>query len=307
MIDLQLRVAGEYKCYRGTLAGQRTLSSLACAHLQTDENAEPLGLGLTHESEGFPPHDPIACDPSACDPSACVEIHAELEAKPITLRALHTPQRSYFSCPSASFWVAADGRSATLTHCVVEPVPWLFGPALILALARLGVYCLHASAFRDGEVASVFVGHSGAGKSTLARAVSSRAGAQRLCDDITPIALRAGKLYVLPRFPQLKLTTTDKNLPEAVPLKRIVLLQAAQDGIASEHQSLGQRALFEALTRHTVATRLYSATDTRNWWQQLPLMMAALVDTRSIRPAFNAHAPERAMLAALDDLDGLCG
>ena len=102
MIDLQLRVAGHQKCYRGTLAGQRTLSSLACAHLQTDENAEPLGLGVTHGSEGFPPH----------DPGNCVEIIAELEAKPITLRAVHTLKRSYFNCPSASFWVDADGGNA---------------------------------------------------------------------------------------------------------------------------------------------------------------------------------------------------
>ena len=305
MIDLQLSFADQKPCYRGSLAGQRTLSSLACSYLDGIENAEyPLLSAKSRDqrngenaSDKFPEH----------DPTAGVEINAELEAKPITLRAVHTLKRSFFSCPSASFSVAADGGSAALTHCVVDPVPWLFGPALILALARLGVYCLHASAFYDGDAASVFVGHSGAGKSTLARAVSMRVGAQRLCDDITPIALRDGKLCVLPRFPQLKLAAVDQNLPEAVPLKRLVLLNAAQSGLPSAHQSLGQRAIFDALTRHTVATRLYSSIDTHIWWQQLPQIMAALAQARSIRPAFDAHAPERAMLAALEVLDDLCG
>lgn len=315
MIDLQLSFASQKPCYRGILAGQRIVSSLACSYLDAIETAERSLFSVKsgdqrhrenesrdqrngrNESDEFPEQ----------GPNAGVEIQAELAAQAITLRAVHTLGRSYFACPNASFWVDADGRHAALTRCLVDPVPWLFGPALILALARLGVYCLHASAFRDGDDVSVFLGHSGAGKSSLARAVSSRMGAQRLCDDITPIAMRAGKLYVLPRFPQLKLKSPDENLPEALPLKRVVLLHAAQAGIASENQSLGQRALFDALTRHTVATRLYAPADSRAWWQQLPQMMAVLADARSIRPAFDAHAPERAMLAALDDLDDLCG
>ena len=112
-------------------------------------------------------------------------------------------------------------------------------------------------------------------------------------------------MYVLPRFPQLKLTAVDPDLPEAVPLKRLILLSAAQAGMASAQQSLSPRAVFDALTRHTVASRLYSNADTRVWWQQLPQMMATLADARSIRPAFDAHAPERAMLAALDALDNV--
>ena len=107
-------------------------------------------------------------------------------------------------------------------------------------------------------------------------------------------------------FPQLKLTDVDQNLPEAVPLKRLILLNAAQAGMASVQQSLSQRAVFDALTRHTVASRLYSDADTRVWWQQLPQIIAALADARSIRPAFDARAPEHAMLAALDALDNLC-
>ena len=308
MVDLRLTVAGHTECYSGTLAGQRTLSSLACSHLETNENAELMlhdpgdQRHGSAEIENFSEH----------DASKSVEIHAELEANPVALRAIHTLQRSYFTCPDASFWVDTNGSCAALTHCAHNPVPWLFGPVLILALARLGVYCLHASAAltAQGDAATVFVGHSGAGKSSLARAISKRVGAQRLCDDITPIALRAGKLYVLPRFPQLKLSAVDQNLPEQVPLKRLVLLNAAQTWLASEHQALTQRELFEALTRHTVATRLYSATDTRIWWQVLPQIMAALSDSCSIRPGFDAQAPESAMLAALDALDALdslCG
>lgn len=305
MIDLQLGVAGHHKCYSGILAGQRILSSLACAHLEaslagrrhgeTSANAEPLALLPTEFAE-LPAH----------DLSNSVEINAELEAQSIQLRAVHTHQRSYFSNRTASFWVDADGAQAQLTRCSGNPELWLFGPVLILALARLGVYCLHASAFLEGDAASVTVGNSGAGKSSLARAASKMVSAQRLCDDITPIALRAGKLYVLPRFPQLKLNAIDQGLPEAVPLKRLILLNAAQLGSASSHQRLTQRGLFDALTKHTVATRLYSDADTRVWWQKLPQIMAAIADARCIRPAFNARAPESAMLAALDNLDNLC-
>jgi hypothetical protein len=296
MIDLELSVTGHHQRYNGTLAGQRTLSSLACAHLETDEIAELRARLATEPEEFLPP-----------ESSTRVEINAELEAQAVRVCAVHTPQRSYFSGTDAAFWVAADGSHAKLTHCAVNPELWLFGPALILALARRGVYCLHASAFSDANAASVIVGNSGAGKSTLARAICQRAGAQRLSDDITPITLRAGKLYVLPRFPQLKLPVADQNLPEAVPLKRLILLNAAQAGMASVQQSLSQRAVFDALTRHTVASRLYSDADTRVWWQQLPQIIAALTDARSIRPAFDAYAPEHAMLAALDALDNLCG
>ncbi len=296
MIDLRLSIAGHHKCYSGTLAGQRTLSSLVCAHLDSSENTGNCVV-LPSNLDDFP----------AFDARTGVEITAELEAQPVTLRAVHTPQRSYFSSASAGFWVDANGRDAALTRYLQNPAPWLFGPVLILALARLGVYCLHASAFREGDAGVVVVGHSGAGKSSLARAVSKRIGCQRLCDDITPIALRAGKLYVLPRFPQLKLSAVDGNLPEALPLKRLLLLSAAQAGIASEYRDLTQRELFDALTRHTVATRLYSALDTGIWWQVLPKIMAEFRNARAIRPAFDAHAPESAMLAALASLDALCG
>ena len=309
MIDLQLSVAGHHRCYSGILAGQRTLSSLACAHLEasltetrrgewrhseSNANGKTLALLPTEFAE-LPAHE-------LCN---SVEINAELEAQTIRLRAVHTRQRSYFSNPAASFWVDADGAQAELTHCSGNRELWLFGPVLILALARLGVYCLHASAFLEGDAASVTVGNSGAGKSSLARAVSKQAGAQRLCDDITPITLRAGKLYVLPRFPQLKLKAIDQGLPESVPLKRLILLNAAQLGSASSHQLLTQRGLFDALTKHTVATRLFSDADTGVWWQQLPQIMAAVADARCIRPAFDARAPESAMLAALGNLDNL--
>ena len=118
MIDLQLSLAGHHKYYRGTRAGQRTLRSLACAHLEAAENAElRLALSGWNESEQLPAQEPI----SSIYPS--VEINAELEAMPITLHATHTGQRSYFSSPDASFWVDASGNRAALTHCTLNPVP----------------------------------------------------------------------------------------------------------------------------------------------------------------------------------------
>ena len=40
MISLNLSVAGHHKSYSGILAGQRTNSSLACAHLAANTNSE---------------------------------------------------------------------------------------------------------------------------------------------------------------------------------------------------------------------------------------------------------------------------
>ncbi len=301
---LRLQIAGVPPQICGTLAGQRIISSLACSYL-SDEIVDISPVSPAAESV----EDAGQSSPTSSD-ARFRTFWAELEGKALQLVAKHSTQCSEFECADAAFSVAADGSYAELTRCVANPEVWLFGPALILALARRGIYCLHASAFSARGVATVVLGASGAGKSSLARAAANLPGMQRLCDDITPIHLENGQLRVLPRFPQLKLSVADLTLPESLPLKHLLVLQAATSSLPNEYQPLNDRGLFDAFTRHTVATRLFSGIGMRAWWGQLPQMIAAITHGHLVRPHFAADAPEQAMLNILSDLERasvLCG
>jgi hypothetical protein len=236
-------------------------------------------------------------------------VAAELEGRALSLQLTHRADCSFFETDAAAFWVDAQGNNAELLRCDANPEVWLFGPMLVLALARRGIYCLHASAYQQGSSARVIVARSGAGKSTAARVIQQNANAQtgqnvrRLCDDITPVQWRDGGLQILPQFPQLKLSTADQALPQALPLSSLVQLTRAQAGDASSVAPLDATALYFALLQHTVATRLFSAADTRAWWQQLPKIAAALAhNSFAMTVEHDANAPERAMLAALQAL-----
>jgi hypothetical protein len=238
-------------------------------------------------------------------------IQAELEGRALSFQLTHHSDCSYFETDAAAFWVDAEGNNAELVRCHADPEIWLFGPMLVLALARRGIYCLHASAYQQGSSARVIVGRSGSGKSTVARAIQlskqvfmgAASSLRRLCDDITPIQWQDGALQILPQFPQLKLHQADCGLPQALPLTSLVRLSRAQQGIAGNAELMDASARYFALLQHTVATRLFSEADTRAWWQQLPKMAAALTQNSfALRAEHDAQAPERAMLAALQAL-----
>jgi hypothetical protein len=293
---LSLHIVGLPLRYSGAVAGQLLISSLACLYVSD-----------AHFAVSPDRRDLIAVSPDRRD---SLILNAQLEGETLQLLATHAGGYSHFAHAAAEFWVSADGSFVELMRCVSAPEVWLFGPALILALARRGIYCLHASAFIEHGVATVILGESGAGKSSLARAIVGKPGARRLCDDITPVQMENGQLYVLPRFPQLKLKAADLELPESVPLKRLIVLQRATPNLPSANQVLTTRGLFDALTHHTVATRLFSDADMRAWWRQLGQMMTAIRQGHLVRPNFNAAAPEHAMLAALNALEStpvLCG
>lgn len=145
----------------------------------------------------------------------------------------------------------------------------MLGPALILALALRGVWCLHASAVAvdggadggvDGGVVA-FVGESGAGKSTLARELPKlgERAYQRVADDILPLAIEAGRACVLPRFPQLKCPSDAQPglaLPPSLPLAAVYLLGPEASEVTAEPLAGTEAAL--ALVRHTVASRLFT-------------------------------------------------
>lgn len=135
------------------------------------------------------------------------------------------------------------------------------GPALTLALALRGVFCLHASAvLSPGRELLLFAGASGAGKSTLARLLDGAAGWARAADDIVPVAWSAGRVQALLRFPQLKLPPDAQPgavSPERMPVARICVLAPGAPGEAIRMRPLSTREATLALVRHTATARLF--------------------------------------------------
>lgn len=136
----------------------------------------------------------------------------------------------------------------------------VLGPALVLALARQGVWCLHASAVETAGGAVLFLGRSGAGKSTLARRlVSDGAVTRRLADDVVPVIAAGGTLSCLPHFPQLKLSAGDQtvpNVPERIPVRAVYGLEEAEDDTLRAEESPPRTAV-GMLVKRTVAARLF--------------------------------------------------
>jgi hypothetical protein len=240
--------------YQGLIASQPLQSELAFAFLR--ESTIPA---LNADWE-WPQLDWSSCE-------------AELEAQVVELHVAHTEAASYFGNTEIRGCVSHDGLDARLQVLKQSDQPplsesrirsWLCGPLLILALARRGVFCLHAGAVRtkNGE-AVLILGRSGVGKSTLARADP----ALSLVDDIAPVTVMDGQLYLLPHFPQLKLPQPFANLPERVPVAQIWHLQTPAQ---MSQRALSAIELAPIILQHTVASRLFAPLDWHRLWAMLP-------------------------------------
>ena len=280
--SISLRIRGERLAYTGQISGQRIQSALAFAFSDPCEASAEATCALP-----APPSE---------DSLLWQTVPAELEGKPLKITFAHGRYASYFKCSAAEFWIDASGNSAELTRFAGDPSVWLFGPMLILALARRHVFCLHGSAVLAPFGALVIVGASGAGKSTLA----SAARPNRLCDDISPLSWRDGALTLLPQFPQLKLAGPDV-VPEAVPLRGILHLHAAVEAQGQSIRALTGHELHRQLLAHTVASRLFTSQDCQHWWEALSQWCKSLEACAfALRPAHDAQAPDRAMIEALN-------
>jgi hypothetical protein len=165
-----------------------------------------------------------------------------------------------------TFTVSADGSAVTQTEAAPEAtedvvVETALGPALILALALQGTYCLHAGAATYAGRAVAVAGESGRGKSTLAAFLGEQGGAgwRPLADDVLPFEHGAEGVDALPHFPQLKLPPDRQpalGQPERLPLAALYVLAEPADEVALEPLSPRDAAL--ALVRHTVASRLFA-------------------------------------------------
>lgn len=141
----------------------------------------------------------------------------------------------------------------------------LLGPALVLALALRGVFCLHAAAVARGGRAVAFLGASGHGKSTLAAGLDRSGAWRRIADDVLPVAFSADRPWALPAFPQLKLParlqTADRD-SWAQPLAAAHVLEPVDGGHAGARVGLETFAPSSAtvsLCAHTVGSRLFAS------------------------------------------------
>jgi hypothetical protein len=164
------------------------------------------------------------------------------------------------------FAVSGDGQLAACleTHAGMSLVTGtMLGPALILALALQGVWCLHAGAVASGDQVVAFVGESGRGKSTLARFAHGHQHTpwRRVADDVLPVSACARGALALPHFPQLKLKPEDQvssHEPEQMPLKAVYLLDGPEAGRKKiSILRLTPREAILSLVRHTHAARLF--------------------------------------------------
>ncbi|MCA9951803.1 MAG: hypothetical protein KDE48_19260, partial [Anaerolineales bacterium] len=162
------------------------------------------------------------------------------------------------------FFIARDGSGIgvwpqeALTHAWVTEA--VLGPALSLALALQGVFCLHASAVAISGQVVAFVGESGWGKSTLAAFLHGD-NWQFVADDVLPLEVGEEGTTCLPNFPQLKLSAAQQwplASPQRLPLTAVYLLTTPTvQNSKVEIQPLSPLEATLALVRHTVATKLF--------------------------------------------------
>jgi hypothetical protein len=138
----------------------------------------------------------------------------------------------------------------------------LLGPALVLALALRGTWCLHASAVIFKEKLIVFLGESGQGKSTLAAYLTASKDVdwRLVADDILPVTMSSGRVDAWPQFPQLKLSMEAQpgpGLPEILPINRICVLMYADSDEMPELQLIPPSQSIQILLGHTAGTRLF--------------------------------------------------
>ncbi len=170
----------------------------------------------------------------------------------------------------------------------------LLGPLLALALARRGIFLLHAAACElEGKV-FLLLGESGAGKSTLAARLGGK-----LADD--QAAIDAETLELLPDFPQPKMESEDQELLSRVGRKSItgiLLIEKANPQSAPELHPLSPLAGAAGILSHTTASRCFDPPLLRSHLDFASDLVAEVSVQRLVYP----HHPEapgkiRALLA----------
>ena len=161
------------------------------------------------------------------------------------------------SCGKAILPVVGDTDLTELEQEVV------LGPALALALALGGKWCLHAIAASFQNKGMVFLGESGYGKSTLAAYLDEavKPGWQRIADDILPVSLGEGELTGWTHFPQLKLPELMQpslQLPETLLINHVYLLDPDNSATTPKLKALSSDETVRILLGNAAGSRLFT-------------------------------------------------
>ena len=205
---------------------------------------------------------PVAFPPEALPEAITVfDGNARVGARECRVRCLATPGRDFLEVSGAGAFailreqdrIEVDPEPGAAEAAVEEA---LLGPAFALALARRGVFMLHASAVALSGGVIGFLGESGAGKSTLARLlVEAGEGVALAADDLLAIE----GATALPHFPQLKLGPAAMagilGLQPRYPLLGLYELAPGERVGIEDLPALSAAAL---LLRHTIAGRLFA-------------------------------------------------
>jgi hypothetical protein len=204
------------------------------------------------------------------------------------------PNDFLMEVPDVARYRVRDG-----VEIIIEPAPRASMPELQLHLlgSALGVLCyqrglqpLHANAIEVDECCVAFAGPSGSGKSTLAAHLSA-AGYRVLCDDLCVLSFADdGRILVWPGLARFKLwkdsllqlrrgvqglerVLGDREkyfLPNEragsgapLPLRRLYVLQRAEEGESRHIQRLTGAAALEAFVSNVYRPRLVGALGKR--------------------------------------------
>ncbi len=132
------------------------------------------------------------------------------------------------------------------------------GPAMIVLLASLKTYCLHASAVATKQGVIAITAESGVGKSTLAWQAGD--GWQQLADDILPILYEknVSGIRLSKDFPQLKLENAcAQGLSNDDPAIDLILRLNPKPADAINFRIMSKSEAMLQFVRHTVAVKLF--------------------------------------------------
>ena len=132
------------------------------------------------------------------------------------------------------------------------------GPAMMIVLAALKTYCLHASAVETRAGIIAITGESGVGKSTLAWQAGD--GWQQLADDILPIFYNKEQsgIRLSTDFPQLKLENAcAPSMRDGEQNIDFILRINPKPATSIGFRVFSQSEAMLQFVRHTVAVRLF--------------------------------------------------
>ena len=255
------------KCYR--LAGQDFHFPWPIPELEAFEKLDPKqslsvskSMFINESSDTFSIPAPEAVSIQTTGWVANAQRQVEIwSAQPGILLRVEAGSDIYISPGGQEILLEGEPQSDGIVNETDRQI--LLGPALVLALAMRGRWCLHASAAIFNDNLLVFLGESGQGKSTLAAelAAADYTNWRRAADDILPVSLTPDGMAAWPHFPQLKLpmeTQPAVELPEQLSISNVCVLSDAGQDENPGLQRLSASQVVQVFLSHTAGTRMFA-------------------------------------------------